>query len=95
MKPVVDFLSQQGLSSADIQKVVTNHPPVLCYSVPQRLGPFFEYLTSIGIEAQTLILRRPSLLGLDAHKNLRIIVDYLLANNYTLDQIKEYLATSI
>jgi hypothetical protein len=51
---------------------------VLSYSVPVRLQPFWEYMTSIGVpDVATAVAKRPSLLGLDVDANLRKIVDYL------------------
>jgi hypothetical protein len=41
-----------------------------------------------------VVAARPSILGLEA-ENIRLIVDYLLANNYTKEQISEYLKTTI
>ena len=51
MRPVVEFLRSQGASPGTLRTVITDHPPVLCYSVEQRLAPFFEYLASVGMNA--------------------------------------------
>jgi hypothetical protein len=59
-------------------QVITAHPPVLSYSVPARLQPFWEYMGSIGVpNVAAAVTKRPSLLGLDVDANLRKIVDYL------------------
>jgi hypothetical protein len=59
-------------------QVITAHPPVLSYSVPERLQPFWEYMASIGVpDVAAAVAKRPSLLGLDVDANLRKIVDYL------------------
>ncbi|KAK9908578.1 hypothetical protein WJX75_009901 [Coccomyxa subellipsoidea] len=51
MKPVVDCLRSCGLEQAQIVKVISGHPAVLCYSPEERVKPFFEYLASIGLGA--------------------------------------------
>ena len=50
MKPVVEFLQAQGVQNKSIVAVLVEHPPILSYSVPDRLQPFVEYLRSVGIE---------------------------------------------
>jgi hypothetical protein len=50
MVPVVDYLRSQGLQAQDILSVVSAHPPVLSYTVEQRLAPLFEYLRSVGFD---------------------------------------------
>jgi len=42
-----------------------------------------------------VVERRPSLLGLDVDANLRKIVDYLQANDYSMEDIVKMLATTI
>lgn len=77
-------------------QVLAEHPPVLSYSPAERLQPFLEFLTSSGFrDPAAIILRRPTTLGLDVDNNLRRIVDYLLVNGYTMEQIEEFLATTI
>ena len=59
-------------------QIVSGHPPVLSYSVSDRLGPFWDYMTSIGVaDVGAAVVSRPSLLGLDVDANLRKIVEYL------------------
>ena len=41
-----------------------------------------------------VVAARPSILGLEAD-NIRLIVDYLQDNEYTPDQVSEYLKTTI
>jgi hypothetical protein len=38
---------------------------------------------------------RPSLLGLDVENNLRKMVEYLLENDYTQEQVIEYITTTL
>lgn len=61
-----------------------------------RLAPFFDYLASLGIkDPGRLLVQRPSLIGLEADKNLRRVVGYLQETGHTLEQIQNLLATSI
>jgi hypothetical protein len=76
-------------------QVILEHPPVLSYSPEQRLLPLVEYLRGLGFEDPAeVIRRRPTLLGLDIEQSRRI-VEYLQANDYTFEQISEYLCTTI
>ncbi len=85
-----------GLTIRVMTQVISEHPPVLCYSLEERLKPFFDYLEEIGIEQPgKTIQARPTLLGLEADKNLRKIVDYLQHNEYTHEQIVSYMETSL
>jgi hypothetical protein len=141
MEPVVAFLELQGLSTKQISLVVTEHPPVLSYSIDDRLRPLLEYLNTVGVPdvpgvryvpfgpdfmpvwncparlmfpcgcllfelqmfhccsafnacGMQVVASRPSILGLEA-ENIRLIVDYLQANDYKPEQISEYLKTTI
>ena len=77
-------------------QVVLEYPAVLCYSPQTRLQPFFTYLKEIGIkEPHRTVLQRPSILGLDADKGLRQMVDYLRHNDYSTEQIENLIATSL
>ena len=77
-------------------QVISEHPPVLSYSIDTRLAPFMAYLKEIGIaEPAQAILQRPTLLGLDADKNLRQIVGYLQENGHSVEDICKLLQTSI
>lgn len=42
-----------------------------------------------------VIAARPSLIGLDVEKNLTKIVEYLKANNYSMDDIVKYISTTL
>lgn len=96
IKPVVDFLLSRGVGPSDVVKVVIAHPPVLCYSVPGRLQPFWDYLASIGVaDVAAAVVERPSLLGLDVDDNLRKIVDYLKYVETPQEQIVDYVMKSI
>lgn len=77
-------------------QVITKHPPVLSYSVEGRLKPFWSFLAEIGVpDPMRTVLARPTLLGLDADKNLRAIVGYLQANGNSTEDICHMLETSI
>ena len=77
-------------------QVVSKHPPVLSYSVEDRLQPFMSFLAEIGVPKPVhTVLARPTLLGLDANKNLRAIVGYLQANDHSIEDICHMLETSI
>jgi hypothetical protein len=51
MKPVVNFLRQQGLTDKQVVTVLVEHPPVLSYDPETHLAPLMEYLKSVGIES--------------------------------------------
>ncbi|KAG2423385.1 hypothetical protein HXX76_015351 [Chlamydomonas incerta] len=96
MKPVIDFLLERGVSVGDVVKIVSGHPPVLSYSVPDRLGPFWDYMTSIGVaNVGAAVVGRPSLLGLDVDANLRKIVEYLQYTETPPETIVQYICKSI
>ena len=77
-------------------QVIIDYPIILCYSPEERLAPFFKYLKSIGIsKPDRLVLRRPSVLGMDADNGLKRIVEYLQQNDHTPEQIEELLATTL
>lgn len=96
MQPVCQFLQSQGLSEQQIVEVVTQHPPVLSYSIENRLQPFMAFLKEIGIAdpAQT-VLQRPTLLGLDADNSLCAIVGYLQENGHSSEEVAHLLQTTI
>lgn len=41
------------------------------------------------------VIARPTLLGLDAETSLRTMVEYLQANDYTREQILEFVTTTL
>ncbi|EFJ42454.1 hypothetical protein VOLCADRAFT_97478 [Volvox carteri f. nagariensis] len=96
MRPVVDFLLSRGVSVGEIAKVISGHPPVLSYSVPDRLEPFWDYLTSVGVaNVAQAVINRPSLLGLEVDANLRKIVEYLQYTETPPETIVKYVLESI
>ncbi|GIL63797.1 hypothetical protein Vafri_17796 [Volvox africanus] len=96
MRPVVDFLLSRGVSVGDVAKVIGGHPPVLSYSVPERLEPFWDYLSSIGVQdVAHAVINRPSLLGLEVDGNLRKIVEYLQYTETPTETIVKYVIESI
>lgn len=96
MRPVVEFLKAQGLSTPGVVAIIAGHPPVLSYSVDGRLAPFFDYLrTEVGVaDAGATVLKRPSLLGLDLD-NIGKIVGYLKSVDTPPETIIKYIETSI
>ncbi len=44
LRPVVEYLLGLGLDQSTVAGIVRRHPPVLCYSVEDRLRPFVEFL---------------------------------------------------
>ncbi|KAL0021386.1 hypothetical protein WJX77_010953 [Trebouxia sp. C0004] len=96
MQPVCKFLQSQGLSQEQVVQVIMQHPPVLSYSIENRLQPFMSFLRDVGIvEPAQTVLQRPTLLGLDTDKNLRAIVGYLQENGHSAEDIAHLLQTSI
>lgn len=96
MRPVVEFMRMHGVSVADVPKVISAHPPVLSYSVPERLEPFWAYLSEIGVvDVAAAVMSRPSLLGLGVDANLRKIVEYLRYTETPPETIVKYLVESI
>lgn len=92
---LVDMVLPSMIHPTPVQ-VVSRHPPVLSYSVQDRLKPFMNFLAEIGVpDPVHTVLQRPSLLGLDADKNLRSIVGYLQANDHSIEDICHMLETSI
>jgi hypothetical protein len=82
VRPVVEWLFDQGLDKKGALRVLVDHPPVLCYSIKDRLQPFMELLksTRVGLtreEAATLLQKRASILGMDP-ENLNRIVSFLV-----------------
>jgi hypothetical protein len=96
MAPVVDYLKGQGLTTPQVVAVVTGHPPVLSYSVPGRLQPFWEYMAGeVGLpDVGAALVKRPSLLGLEL-VNLEKIVGYLKSVDTPPETIVKYMLTSI
>ena len=76
--------------------MVSEHPTTLVYDPEQRLRPIFEYLKSLGMSPARTILRRPSVLGLEADANLRRIVGYLQeVDGKSIKEIEQLLATTL
>jgi hypothetical protein len=69
---------------------------VLSYSVTGRLEPFWDYLAGIGVsDVGAVLVARPSLLGLDVHKNLEKIVGYLRSVETPPELVVKYLIESL
>ncbi len=72
------------------------HPPVLSYSVTERIQPILTYLEQrLELDPAQAIVARPSLLGLSVEDNLERMVGYLQDNGYTKEQIAEFLCSSL
>lgn len=77
-------------------QIISAHPPVLSYSVNDRLEPFWDYLTEIGVQdIGAAVVNRPNILGLDVNASLRKIVDYLKSVETPTEQIVKYIVESI
>ena len=82
----------------DAGKLVCAHPPVLAYSVENRLDHLFEYLSELGLDSNEVVenlTRRPNLLGLDPDQNMRKMVDYLMSTGNTQEESLEYLLRTL
>ncbi|KAK9794635.1 hypothetical protein WJX73_004363 [Symbiochloris irregularis] len=96
IQPVLNYLASLGLTKRQIIKVISAHPPVLCYSPEQRLKPFFDILRNAGIpDPVKTMVQRPSMLGIEPDQGLRRIIGYLRESGQSPDAIAELLATSI
>lgn len=98
IEAVASFLSARlGCSPAEVVAVVSAHPSVLCYSVPDRLEPWARYLQEeVGVQdLKGAVLGRPSLLGLDTDASLRKIVGYLQSVGTSPEDIAIYVTKSI
>lgn len=96
IKPVVGFFTSLGLSYTQVRQVILLHPPVISYSVTERLAPFLESLETMGLpDPIKVVLRRPSLLGLSNRDNLSRIVSYLLDSGHSMEEVAEMVATSV
>jgi mTERF len=51
MRPVVEFLQDQGISQEQVRRIIVSHPPILSYRVEERLKPFFAFMKQQGIES--------------------------------------------
>lgn len=74
------------------------HPTLLAYDVEARLRPLSDYLAELGVSGErlaTALQERPSLLGLSADKNMRIMVDYLLSTGKPLEECIDLLLKSL
>lgn len=76
-------------------QIIVEYPATLCYNT-NRLKAFLDYLRGLGIQSPVKIVQqRPSLLGVDVEKGLSQIVEYLQANDYSVEQIEHLLATTL
>lgn len=99
MRGVVEFLVERGVEANAVGSLVIRHPAVLAYNVDNRLKPLFAYMEEQFDRNAELFVedveRRPSLLGLDANENVRKMVDYLLSNGNSKEEVVEYLLKSL
>ena len=98
MSKVVKYLMDRGVEPDDVGKLVCAHPPVLAYSVENRLDHLFEYLSELGLDSNEVVenlTRRPNLLGLDPDQNMRKMVDYLMSTGNTQEESLEYLLRTL
>ena len=91
----VDRLKSVVTRHSVAAQVILEHPPILSYSPTELLLPVIDYLRSLGFEDPAeVVRRRPTLLGLEPQALARI-VGYLQENNYTFEQIAEFLQTTL
>lgn len=50
MEPVVEFLIAIGFTHKQVAATIVEHPPILSYSVTDRLQPFVDCLADVGID---------------------------------------------
>ena len=95
--PVIDWLTNKGLQVGEVRKVISGHPPVLCYSA-DKLDKLWSYLESVlaggSVGVQGVLVERPTLLGLE-QENVERIVDYLKYIETPPESIILYLSRSI
>ena len=98
MEEVVEFLNSKGLTEEIVAGLILEFPQVLCYSVTDRLTPFFDYLVGeVGLsEAQVSdsIKHRPVLLGLEKSAIERL-VGYFGAKGDSKEEIIHLLKTTL
>lgn len=96
MKPLVAFLKSYDMSNDDVVRVITMHPPILCYDIKERIEPLVTYLKGVGLsDPIKSLVQRPSLFGLEADGNLDKIVSFLKENDYSEEAIIGILENSI
>ena len=94
--PVVAFLASVGATRQQMRRIVLAYPPVLTYDPETHLRPLVRYLEDLGVpDVLATLVSRPSLLGLKADANLSKIVDWLEANDYSSEDIIDYLSKSL
>lgn len=82
-------------------QIILEFPQVLCYSVTERLVPFYEYLESpevVGMsvdQVNQLITRRPNTLGLERDSVERIVGYLLYTNSSSMSDVVEMLEKSL
>lgn len=93
--PLIGYLEQKGIKAGDIKKLVIGHPPVLCYST-DKLEALWSYLEGVltGIDVATVLVERPTLLGLE-QANVERIIEYLKYIETPSESIILYLSRSI
>ncbi|GMH45525.1 hypothetical protein BSKO_13482 [Bryopsis sp. KO-2023] len=96
MKPLVAFLKGYDMSNEEVARVITMHPPILCYSIEERIEPLVTYLKGVGLkEPIKSLVQRPSLFGLEVDASLEKIVGYLKEKDYSEEAIANILENSI
>lgn len=79
-------------------QIILEFPQVLCYSVPDRLEPFFDYLMGeVGLTQESVasvVQHRPVVLGLEPSA-LERLVGYLVENGSSMEEVVHMLKTSL
>jgi hypothetical protein len=72
---------------------------MLCYSIPDRLEPFFGYLiTQVGLSEEQvagLVQSRPDILGLDQNALERLVGYLVETNGSSMEEVIGLLETSL
>ncbi|KAF3435176.1 hypothetical protein FNV43_RR22263 [Rhamnella rubrinervis] len=77
VKTTVDFLYEMGLSAESIGKILTRFPPIIDYSVENKLRPVAQYFRFLGVDVAVLFLNSPSILGFSLETNLKPVAEFL------------------
>jgi len=92
---VIEYLDSVGVGSS-LPELLVAHPNVLAYNVEDRLKPAIDYLVEIGVEdVAQVIAKRPSLLGLDPENQLRRMVGYFQANDFSQEEIIDMICNNV
>ena len=81
LKPTVQWLSDLGLSKAQVAKSVAAFPRILGYSIEQNLKPTVQWLLDLSlskVQVAKVVVTFPPMLGCSVQKNLMPKYELLL-----------------